>query len=104
MTTEAIVFYGNFFTNRSLLIASLSFKKVLPSLIAIDLIRLRRRQGTLAINTSAQHIMEVPDEIWQLIQGALVPLGSEFIEVAEQKIEELMYCSSCLMRMRNIDS
>lgn len=71
-------FYGAFITLPSLLIAANAHHKLYPTLLALDLISLRTKRGTLATTDGKTAITRVAYEIWYLVRKELE--NTEWVE------------------------
>ncbi|GAA6019564.1 hypothetical protein JCM10207_003746 [Rhodosporidiobolus poonsookiae] len=72
------VFYGAFVKSLSLLAAARAWPSLEPTLLAIDLISLRRTTGKLEVETGAStSVTTIPVELWSKIKLALVDVELE---------------------------
>lgn len=72
-TATATLFFGVCVKLRSLYIACKAWDEVEPAYLAINLIRLRRRRGTLAFDDARRSAIEgVPDEVWAAVKADLL--------------------------------
>lgn len=82
MSTQSILFYGVFVKTAYLCFASDAFKKVKGSLLGIDLICARRRQGNLSTTEGHEGVKRVPEEVWKMIKAEV---GGIAVFEAERK-------------------
>ncbi|GAA6023488.1 hypothetical protein JCM11491_006598 [Sporobolomyces phaffii] len=66
------LFFGAFVHSVSLCFAADAYHVQHRTLLAVDLIRSRRRNGRLAFVSPTRSIARVPDEVWLLVQQQLV--------------------------------
>ncbi|GAA5885091.1 hypothetical protein JCM6882_007224 [Rhodosporidiobolus microsporus] len=83
--TSATLSYGILVRTISLCLAAEQWAAVFPGLAAVELIKLRRRKGTLATRTSeggvgTGAVSRVPEEVWDLVKGELVRVVTEEVE------------------------
>jgi len=82
-TAEATFFYGVFVKLACLCFASDSYKANKKSLFAIDLLCSRRRKGQLSTQGSANSILSVPQEVWEMVKIEMIDTG---MREAEQRM------------------
>ncbi|ORY86069.1 hypothetical protein BCR35DRAFT_330764 [Leucosporidium creatinivorum] len=92
--SSATLFYGVWVRSWSLAFAADAYDKIQPTLLAIDLIARRWRDGKLEVeeqerNTTAR---DLPGEVWELVKQELIDFA-----LAEQAAVHLAYyrCPSC---------
>ncbi|GAA6019548.1 hypothetical protein JCM10207_003739 [Rhodosporidiobolus poonsookiae] len=88
------VFYGAFVRALHLLAAAKAWPSLKPTLLAIDLISLRRNAGTLVVEDGAStSITRTPPEIWSKIKLALVDVELEDAYTSISRDD--LWCEDC---------
>ena len=84
MSAQATFFYGVFVKSAHLCLASDAYKATKGSLLAVDLICARKRNGLLQSQyQTLNSATRVPEEIWKMIKLAAIDVG---LNEAEQRL------------------
>ncbi|GAA6019561.1 hypothetical protein JCM10207_003745 [Rhodosporidiobolus poonsookiae] len=90
----ATVFYGVFVKTLHLIAAAKAWPSLEPTLLAVDLIALRRNTGKLEVETGAPHsITRLSAEAWNEIQRALVDV--ELTDAHNSISRDEWWCLEC---------
>ena len=92
MSAQATFFYGVYVKSAYLCFASDAYKDSKNSLLAIDLICVRRRKGDLSFGGGRGIVGRVPEEVWKMIKVEIVDVGTE---EAEQRVIGDFWDSGC---------
>ncbi|GAA5963182.1 hypothetical protein JCM3765_003638 [Sporobolomyces pararoseus] len=79
-SAHSTLFYGVFVKSYPLCFAAEAFKSTKNSLLAIDMIRNRRKQDTLQVAVPRKALSRVPDEVWQIVKEQLIESATLYIE------------------------
>lgn len=93
-TSTATLFYGLWVTTASLSFAATAHQRTRSPFCAIDLILLRRRSGSLKVDSDgANALVMMPPEVWGQVKQNLV-----LIEAHRAELKELdkLRCKACL--------
>ena len=86
---SAALFYGVYIETAYLCFASDAYQAEKDSLLAIDLIRLRRRKDALSTTTANKSITKVPGEVWEMIKLQIISDGMD--ESEESEIDQFFH-------------
>ena len=86
---SAALFYGVYIESAYLCFASDAYQAEKKSLLAIDLIRLRRRKGNLSTTEGHVSVMKVPEEVWEMIKSQVIRVGMK--ESEESEIDQFFH-------------
>ncbi|GAA5992250.1 hypothetical protein JCM5350_006323 [Sporobolomyces pararoseus] len=79
-SAHSTLFYGVFVKSYSLCFAAEAFSSTKNSLLAIDIIRNRRKRGTLSVGTPRKALTKIPEEVWQIVKEQIIESATLAIE------------------------
>jgi len=92
--SSVTLFYGLWVKSWSLAFAADAFSKIHPTLLGIDLIARRRREGKLKVEEQDEKTTarDLPGEVWELVKQEIIDSG---LEEADTVQVVLYRCPTC---------
>jgi len=88
------MFYGVFVKSYSLCFAADAHNAVQTTLLALNMIKIRRRNGNLCTSNPSSAVVRIPDEVWQLVQEQIVDQAT--LDAEKEELEPYVGgCSTC---------